>query len=108
MDKELYNILLDIRKIAAKKANKPPYVLIQAPSLEEMCLKYPISEEEFSNITGVTKAMAAKYASVFCPVIKDYVEENDIIRPDDVMVKTIVNKSNDKVKIIGAIDKKYL
>jgi ATP-dependent DNA helicase RecQ len=106
MDKELYNILLDIRKIAAKKANKPPYVLIQAPSLEEMCLKYPISEEEFSNITGVTKAMAAKYASVFCPVIKDYVEENDIIRPDDVMVKTIVNKSNDKVKIIGAIDKK--
>lgn len=83
-------------------------MLIQAPSLEEMCLKYPISEEEFSNITGVTKAMAAKYASVFCPVIKDYVEENDIIRPDDVMVKTIVNKSNDKVKIIGAIDKKYL
>jgi ATP-dependent DNA helicase RecQ len=106
MDKELYNILLDIRKIEAKKANKPPYVLIQAPSLEEMCLKYPISEEEFSHITGVTKAMAAKYASAFCPVIKDYVEENDIIRPDDVMVKTIVNKSNDKVKIIGAIDKK--
>jgi ATP-dependent DNA helicase RecQ len=106
MDKELYNILLDIRKIEAKKANKPPYVIIQAPSLEEMCLKYPINEEEFGNITGVTKAMAAKYAKSFCTVIADYVEENDIMRPDDVMVKTIVNKSSDKVKIIAAIDKK--
>jgi ATP-dependent DNA helicase RecQ len=106
MDKELYNILLDVRKIEAKKANKPPYVIIQAPSLEEMCLKYPINEEEFGNITGVTKAMAAKYAKCFCTVIADYVEENDIMRPDDVMVKTIVNKSNDKVKIIAAIDKK--
>ncbi len=106
MDKELYNILLDVRKIEAKKANKPPYVIIQAPSLEEMCLKYPVNEEEFGNITGVTKAMAAKYAKSFCTVIADYVEENDIMRPDDVMVKTIVNKSSDKVKIIAAIDKK--
>ena len=106
MDKELYNILLDVRKQEAKKANKPPYVIIQAPSLEEMCLKYPINEEEFGHITGVTKAMAAKYAKSFCTVIADYVEENDIMRPDDVMVKTIVNKSSDKVKIIAAIDKK--
>lgn len=106
LDKELYNILLDVRKIEAKKANKPPYVIIQAPSLEEMCLKYPITEEEFSHITGVTKAMAAKYATAFCTVIEQYVEENDIIRPDDFTVKTIVNKSSDKVKIISAIDKK--
>lgn len=106
MDKELYNILLDVRKIEAKKANKPPYVIIQAPSLEEMCLKYPITEEEFSHITGVTKAMASKYAKAFCSVIENYVEENDIMRPDDVMVKTIVNKSSNKVKIIAAIDKK--
>lgn len=106
MDKELYNLLLDVRKKEAKKANKPPYVIVQAPSLEEMCLKYPITEEEFSHITGITKAMASKYAKAFCSVIESYVEENDIIRPDDVMVKTIVNKSNDKVKIIAAIDKK--
>lgn len=106
VDKELFNILIDIRKIEAKKLNKPPYVIIQAPSLEEMCLKYPITEEEFAGITGVTKAMASKFAKAFCPVIADYVEEHDIIRPDDFTVKTVVNKSNDKVKIISAIDKK--
>lgn len=106
VDKELYNILLDVRKIEAKKSNKPPYVIIQAPSLEEMCLKYPITEDEFANITGVTKAMAAKYSNAFCSVIATYVEENDIIRPEDFTVKTVVNKSNDKVKIIAAIDKK--
>jgi ATP-dependent DNA helicase RecQ len=106
VDKELFNILLDVRKIEAKKVNKPPYVLIQAPSLEEMCLKYPITKEEFAGISGVTKAMADKYADAFCTVIADYVEENDIIRPDDFTVKTVVNKGNDKVKIISAIDKK--
>jgi ATP-dependent DNA helicase RecQ len=106
VDKELFNILLDVRKIEAKKVNKPPYVLIQAPSLEEMCLKYPINKEEFAGISGVTKAMADKYSDAFCTVIADYVEENDIIRPDDFTVKTVVNKGNDKVKIISAIDKK--
>ena len=106
VDKELYNILLDIRKIEAKKINKPPYVLIQAPSLEEMCIKYPISEAEFAEISGITKAMAAKYWKAFCSVIGIYVEENDITRPFDFTVRTIANKSSDKVKIISSIDKK--
>jgi ATP-dependent DNA helicase RecQ len=106
VDKDLYNILLDVRKIEAKKVNKPPYVLLQAPSLEEMCIKYPITEEEFSEITGITKAMAAKYWKAFCTVIESYVEENDLIRPFDFTVRTIANKSSDKVKIISSIDKK--
>lgn len=106
VDKELFDILINVRKLEAKKINKPPYVLIQAPSLEEMCIKYPISEEEFSEISGVTKAMAAKYWKAFCSVIKAYVEENDILRPFDFTVRTIANKSSDKVKIISSIDKK--
>lgn len=106
VDRDLYNILLDVRKIEAKKINKPPYVLIQAPSLEEMCIKYPVTEEEFAEITGITKAMASKYANAFCSVIQSYVEENDILRPFDFTVRTVANKSNDKVKIISSIDKK--
>jgi ATP-dependent DNA helicase RecQ len=106
VDRDLYNILLDIRKIEAKKVNKPPYVLIQAPSLEEMCIKYPISQDEFTEITGITKAMASKYWEVFCKVIASYVEENDILRPYDFTVRSVINKSSDKVKIISSIDKK--
>lgn len=106
IDKTLYNILLDVRKSVAKRIKKVPYIVIQAPSLEEMCLKYPITKEEFSHISGVTSAMAEKFADDFCPVIAEYVKENDIIRPDDFLIKTIVNKSSDKVKIISAIDKK--
>jgi len=106
VDRELYNILLDVRKIVGKKVNKVPYIIIQAPSIEEMCLKYPINKKEFGEITGITASMAEKYADEFCPVIADYVKEHDIIRPDDFTVKTVVNKSNDKIKIISAIDKK--
>lgn len=106
VDRDLYNMLLDIRKSEAKKINKPPYVLIQAPSLEEMCIKYPITEEEFSEITGITKAMASKYWKPFCGLIETYVKENDIIRPFDFTVRSVINKSSDKVKIISSIDKK--
>ncbi len=106
VDRELYNILLDIRKTEAKKLNKPPYVLIQAPSLEEMCIKYPISEEEFGEITGITKAMAARYWKIFCSAIQSYVDENDVLRPFDFTIRTVANKSNDKLKIISGIDKK--
>lgn len=106
VDKVLFEILKDIRKIEAKKVNKPPYVIIQEPSLEEMCLKYPITIDEFKDITGVTASMADKYGTKFIEAIAAHVKENNIERAVDYSIRTIVNKSSDKVKIIKSIDKK--
>ncbi|MBP7478351.1 MAG: ATP-dependent DNA helicase RecQ, partial [Chitinophagales bacterium] len=106
VDPILLAILKDLRKKEAKKLNLPPYIIFQDPSLEEMCFKYPISVNEFSEISGVSKGKAEKYGATFSDAIKQYVIENNIERPTDISVKSVVNKSGDKVKIIRAIDKK--
>jgi ATP-dependent DNA helicase RecQ len=80
--------------------------LLQDPSLEEMCLKYPITLEELEDITGVTKSKVLKFGQIFVDEIKKYVEENQIERSVDMIIRTVVNKSNDKIKIIKSVDKK--
>lgn len=106
LDQDLLRLLKDLRKKEAKKRELPPYVIFQDPSLEEMATQYPISSDEFANITGVSKGKALKYGKKFSDLIKSYVEENDIDRPQDFVMKSVVNKSGIKVFIIQNIDKK--
>ncbi|MCU0328687.1 MAG: ATP-dependent DNA helicase [Chitinophagales bacterium] len=105
-DKALFDILKSLTRDEAKKSNLPPYVIIPDVSLEEMCLKYPITEEEFANIIGINQTKAKKYAPIFTKIISEYVIANEIERPSDLTVKSIANKSSLKPKIINAIDKK--
>lgn len=106
LDDNLLKILKDLRKKVATQHSLPPYVIFQDASLEDMATSYPISSDEFANIQGVSKGKALRYGKQFSDVIKQYVQENDIERPDDFVVKTTVNKSSDKVKIIQAVDKR--
>jgi len=105
-DPELFASLKDLRKKIAKQKNIPPYVVFQDPSLEEMSIQYPISIDELKNITGVGSGKAVKFGKPFVELIKKYVEENDIDRPMDLVVKSVVNKSGLKVYIIQNIDRK--
>ena len=105
-DPKLYKMLEDTRKQVAKANNLPPYIIFQDMSLEEMAIRYPITEEEFCNITGVSKGKYSRYGRKFSELIKSYVETNDILRPDDIVVKSVVKKSTNKVKIIQSIDQK--
>lgn len=105
-DEELYNILKELCKEVAKDEDLPPYVIFSEPSLEDMATQYPITMEELTNITGVGQGKAEKFGEPFLEAIKDYVEENDIERPDDLVVKSVVNKSGLKVFIIQSIDRK--
>ena len=106
VDKTLFRMLKDLRKDISQKENLPPFVIFQDPSLEDMAIQYPVKMEELTHITGVGKGKAAKYGKPFIELISDYVEENDIIRPYDMVVKSVVNKSGLKVYIITNIDKK--
>ena len=106
VDEELLHILKDIRKKIAKQKNLPPFVIFQDPSLEDMAIQYPINLEELQNIAGVGAGKAQKYGREFVEIIKDYVEEKEIIRPQDMVVKSVVNKSGIKVFIIQSIDRK--
>lgn len=106
LDDLLLKILKDLRRKVANQHNLPPYVIFQDLSLEEMATVYPISSDEFANIQGVSKGKAIRYGKQFSEVIKKYVDENEIERPDDFVLRTTVNKSSDKVKIIQSIDKK--
>lgn len=105
-DKALFAMLKDLRKQIAKKENLPPFVIFQDPSLEDMAIQYPITMDELKNITGVGAGKAVKYGEPFLKLIATYVEENEIIRPMDMVVKSAVNKSGLKVFIIQAIDRK--
>ena len=105
-DRALFIILKDLRKQLATEKNIPPFVIFQDPSLEEMCLQYPIEMDEIVNISGVGNGKAKKFGKPFLSAIKEYVEENNIERPQDLIVKSIVNKSGNKVKIIKCIDRK--
>ena len=105
-DKTLFALLKDLRKHISKKEKLPPFVIFQDPSLEDMAIQYPITMDELQQITGVGLGKAQKYGQPFLDFIKTYVEENDIIRPNDMVVKSVVNKSGLKVYIIHNIDRK--
>ena len=106
-DPVLYNMLKEIRKQTAdKEGGLPPYVIFEDRSLMDMCVQYPITSEELKNITGVGIHKAQKYGKPFIEAIKSYVEANDITRPQDLVIKSVVNKSGLKVFIIKSIDKK--
>lgn len=106
VDPELYNILKDLRKKVAKKLDLPPYVVFQDFSLEAMATTYPISIEELQNITGVGAGKAKRYGEEFVKVIKKHVEDNEIERPEDLRVRSVANKSKQKINIIQAIDRR--
>ena len=106
VDEELFCVLKDLRKKISKQKNVPPFVIFQDPSLEEMATHYPITMDELQNISGVGTGKAQRYGKEFIDVIKRHVEENDIIRPLDMVVKSVVNKSGIKVYIIQSIDMK--
>ena len=105
-DETLYNILKDLRKSIGKEKGLPPYVIFQDPSLEDMATRYPITMEELTNISGVGQGKAEKFGEEFLEVIERYVEDNDIDRPLDMVVKSVVNKSGLKVYVIQSIDRK--
>lgn len=105
-DEVLMAMLKDLRKKVAKKLGVPPFVVFQDPSLEDMALKYPISISELGNIHGVGEGKAKKYGKEFAELIARYVEENDIVRPDDLVVKSTGANSANKLYIIQNIDRK--
>jgi ATP-dependent DNA helicase RecQ len=105
-DEVLMGMLRDLRKKEAKKMGVPPFVIFQDPSLEDMALKYPISIDELSNVHGVGEGKAKKYGKPFVDLINRYVEDNDIIRPDDLVVKSTGANSGLKLYIIQNVDRK--
>lgn len=105
-DHELYAMLKDLRKEVAKKAGLPPYVIFQEPSLEAMATTYPVTLDELAGIYGVGTGKAKRYGAEFVDLIRRHVEENEIERPEDMVVRTVANKSKVKIAIIHAIDRK--
>ncbi len=105
-DEVLVSMLKDLRKKVAKKMDVPPFVVFQDPSLEDMALKYPIKMDELANVHGVSEGKAKKYGKEFIDLITRYVEENDIIRPDDLVVKSTGANSALKLFIIQSVDRK--
>ncbi|MCB0739350.1 MAG: HRDC domain-containing protein, partial [Bacteroidetes bacterium] len=105
-DKVLFSLLKEKRKSLAKAQNLPPYIIFQDPSLEEMAIRYPITEEELGNIVGVSASKAKRYGTPFLKLISKYVEENNIERMEDLVVKSVVSKSANKVFIITSLDRK--
>lgn len=105
-DDILFSMLKDLRKKLSKKLEVPPFVIFQDPSLEAMATTYPITMDELQNIPGVGAGKAKRYGEEFLKIIKEHVKENEIIRPEDLRVRTVANKSKLKVSIIQAIDRK--
>lgn len=106
VDEQLMNMLKDLRKKVAQQYKLPPYVILQENSLEEMCLVYPTTIAELSKIIGVSAAKAQKYGRRFVELIAEYVEENNIEKPDDFVMKNVASKGGLKIFIIQNIDKK--
>ena len=105
-DPELFAILNSLRRKIAQRLDLPPYVIFQDPSLESMATTYPITLEELANIPGVGNGKAKRYGEDFVKVIRTYVDDNEIERPEDLRVRTVANKSKLKISIIQAIDRK--
>lgn len=106
MDPALFDMLMNLRKKVAKEKNLPPFVIFLETSLEDMATQYPTTVQELEKIQGVSKGKAIRYGKKFMDLIAKYVEENDIEKPDDFVMKSVVNKSGLKVFIIQNIDKK--
>jgi len=105
-DENLFKLLKAELKKVAHDLDLPPFVIFQEPSLEDMALKYPVTMEELSNVHGVGEGKAKKYGKSFLKLIQDYVEENDIIRPEDFVVKSTGSNSSLKLYIIQNVDRK--
>jgi ATP-dependent DNA helicase RecQ len=105
-DEQLLTMLKDLRKDVARKLRLQPWVIFGDPSLEDMSIMYPMTVEELKNCQGVGEGKARKFGKEFLSLIAKYVEENEIVRPDDFVMKSIVNKSVNKVYIIQSIDRK--
>jgi ATP-dependent DNA helicase RecQ len=105
-DPQLFSMLKDLRKQVAKEKNLPPFVIFLENSLEDMSINYPTTLQELEKIQGVSKGKAMRYGRKFVELIAKYVEENEIVKPDDFVMKSVVNKSGMKVFIIQNIDKK--
>jgi len=106
VDPALFSIMKDLRKKLSKQLEVPPFVIFQDPSLEAMATTYPVTLEELQNIPGVGAGKAKRYGAEFVAIIKKYVEENEIERPEDLRVRTVANKSKLKVWIVQSIDRK--
>jgi ATP-dependent DNA helicase RecQ len=106
VDVKLLEALKDLRKKVSKEKNLPPFVIFLESSLEDMATMYPTTMEELEKISGVSKGKSLRYGKPFLDVIIKYVEENDVIRPDDFVMKSVVNKNNNKIFIIQNVDKK--
>ena len=106
LDENLFNMLKDLTRKVARSKDVPPYAVFQEPSLQEMASNYPTSVDELKNISGVGEGKARKFGKPFVEMIQNYVEENDIDKPDDFVVKSVVNKSGLKVYIIQSTDRK--
>ena len=105
-DRLLFNILKDLRKKKAKEIGLPPAIIFMEPSLIDMANQYPVSMDELAQVQGVGIGKAKKYGQEFIDVIQNYVNENDIVRPQDIIVRSVANKSNNKIYIIQSLDKK--
>ena len=105
-DVALFELLKDLRKQFAKEKKLPPFVIFLESSLEDMSIQYPTTLEELEKISGVSKGKAMRYGEKFVALISKYVEENQVVKPDDFVMKSVVNKSGNKVFIIQQVDKK--
>ncbi|MEP6677243.1 MAG: DNA helicase RecQ [Ferruginibacter sp.] len=105
-DEKLFEMLKDLRKKVAKEKNLPPFVIFLENSLEDMATMYPTNITEMEKINGVSKGKTIKFGKQFIDLIKNYVEENDIVRPDDFVMKSVVNRGSNKIFIIQNVDKK--
>jgi ATP-dependent DNA helicase RecQ len=106
VDEKLFTLLKDLRQKEAKSKNLPPFVIFLETSLQDMATLYPTTTDELARCQGVSKGKALKYGKPFMDVISEYVEENSIEKPDDFIMKSVVNKSGNKVHIIQQVDKK--
>ncbi|MFN6335039.1 MAG: DNA helicase RecQ [Sphingobacteriales bacterium] len=105
-DPVLFEMLKSLRQKVAKEKKLPPFVIFLESSLEDMATQFPCTTEELEKISGVSKGKALRYGKQFADLIAKYVEENDIVKPDDFIMKSVVNKSGNKVFIIQQVDKK--
>ncbi len=105
-DDKLFELLKDIRKKVAKEKNLPPFVIFLERSLEDMAVMYPTTLDELEKISGVSKGKAIRYGKPFIDLITSYIEENEVIRPDDFVMKSVLNRNNNKIFIIQNVDKK--
>lgn len=105
-DEKLLEMLKDVRKRVAREKNLPPFVIFLESSMEDMATMYPTSMADLEKISGVSKGKALRYGKPFLDVIISYVEENEIIKPDDFVMKSVLNRNNNKIFIIQNVDKK--